>query len=492
MITGTDYFLLTALSLPILAAVISLTSMNRKVMLYSSVILFLPLVAYSIYGLALGLNVLVPLGSLPSPIGNLYLISDGLSNSFGFTISLVSAMVALASYPYMQHRFKELGIGGESDWGTFYTLYNLYSVSMAWLVYSYNLLLTYIALELSLVFSFLLIYLYGYGNRRWVSILYFVWTHVAGVLFLIGIVIIAYTLGTLNIAALRAIPTLAWLIILIGLLIKLPSYGPHVWLPWAHAEAPTSVSALLSPLTVGLAAYILARLYLVSPQFIDSIRQYLLAYALIGGILAGFTVFRQGDYKRLLAYSTVANMAYLLVGLSLGQYGIIGLTLQYMAHALGKAILFMTSGAIIAAYETRDINKMGGLHTFIPSISNAALMGWLSLSGVFTVGLLAEFYLFLGLTSTIGLGSYSLSVSLLVLIGLALLFILTAYYGFWALRRVFYGQPRGTYTKVHMDKLLYIPLYIMGFTSVLLLFPPFSTALLHSLQVSVIGVVAHA
>ncbi|MFP3302113.1 MAG: Na+/H+ antiporter subunit D, partial [Caldivirga sp.] len=73
MITGTDYFLLTALSLPILAAVISLTSMNRRVMLYSSVILFLPLVAYSIYGLALGLNVLVPLGSLPSPIGNLYL-----------------------------------------------------------------------------------------------------------------------------------------------------------------------------------------------------------------------------------------------------------------------------------------------------------------------------------------------------------------------------------------------------------------------------------
>ncbi|MFP3196195.1 MAG: hypothetical protein RXQ74_04935 [Caldivirga sp.] len=85
--------------------------MNRRVMLYSSVILFLPLVTYSIYSLALGLNVLLPLGSLPSPIGNLYLISDGLSNSFGFTISLVSAMVVLASYPYMEHRFKELSLG---------------------------------------------------------------------------------------------------------------------------------------------------------------------------------------------------------------------------------------------------------------------------------------------------------------------------------------------------------------------------------------------
>ena len=162
------------------------------------------------------------------------------------------------------------------------------------------------------------------------------------------------------------------------------------------------MSALLSPLTVGLAAYILARLYLVSPQFIDSVRQYLLAYALIGGILAGFTVFRQSDYKRLLAYSTVANMAYLLAGLSLGQYGIIGLTLQYMAHAFGKAILFMTSGAIIAAYETRDINKMGGLQTYIPSVGAAALLGWMSLSGIFTVALLSEFYLFLGLIDTLG------------------------------------------------------------------------------------------
>ena len=111
MITGTDYFPINCASLPILAAVISPTSMNRRVILYSSVILFLPLVAYSIYGLALGLNVLVPLGSLPSPIGNLYLISDGLSNSFGFTISLVSAMVVLALYPYMEHRFKELSLG---------------------------------------------------------------------------------------------------------------------------------------------------------------------------------------------------------------------------------------------------------------------------------------------------------------------------------------------------------------------------------------------
>ncbi|MFP3216622.1 MAG: complex I subunit 5 family protein, partial [Vulcanisaeta sp.] len=448
---------------------------------------FLPIIAYSLHNIAIGADYLVPLGALPSPIGDLYLISDGLSNSFGFTISLISAMVALTSYPYMEHRFKELGIGGKSDWGIFYALYNLYSVSMAWIAYSYNLLLTYIALELSLVSSFLLIYLYGYGNRRWVSILYFVWTHVAGVLFLVGIVITAYTSGTLNIAALGAIPTLAWTIILIGLLIKLPSYGPHVWLPWAHAEAPTSVSALLSPLTVGLAAYILARLYLVSPQFIDSVRQYLLAYALIGGILAGFTVFRQSDYKRLLAYSTVANMAYLLAGLSLGQYGIIGLTLQYMAHAFGKAILFMTSGAIIAAYETRDINKMGGLQTYIPSVGAAALLGWMSLSGIFTVALLGEFYIFLGLIDTLG---FSLD-TLWAFAGLAFMFILTGYYGFWALKEVFYGQPRRQYEKVKVDPRFVVPLYVLGLASVILLFPPASTSLISSILKAIGTVMGH-
>ncbi|MGC9136335.1 complex I subunit 5 family protein [Caldivirga sp.] len=486
MILSIDYALLTSLSLPILATVVSAISKNRKISLYFSTTSFVVLAVYALYGIVAGLNQLTPIGLMPKPIGELLLVSDGLSNSFGLTIALVSAMVMLASETYMEHRFRELGISGDESWRTFYSLYDAYAISMAWLVYSYNLLLTYIALELSLVFSFLLIYLYGYGNRRWVGILYFVWTHVAGVLFLTGVILVGYITGTLNMATLKVIPLTAWVLMLVGLLIKLPSYGPHVWLPWAHAEAPTPVSALLSPLTVGLAAYILARLYLISPQFINSIRDYLLLYAILGGVLAGFAVFRQSDYKRLLAYSTVANMAYLLTGLTLGPYGIIGLTLQYMAHAFGKAILFMTAGAIIVAYETRDINKMGGLHTYIPSVSNVALLGWMSLAGIFTIGLLAEFFIFIGLVNTMGFNVGTLW----AFIGIALLFILTGYYGFWTLKRIFYGQPRWPYSRVRVSNELVAPLYILGIISIILLFPPVSTFIVHSL-VNAIQVMAH-
>ncbi len=188
------------------------------------------------------------------------MINDGLSNSFGFTIALVTAMIAIVSEPYMEHRFRALGIGGE-EFKIYYPLFILCGISMEWIVYAYNLLLMYIGLEVSLISSFLLIYFYGYDGygktRQWIGTLYFVYTHVASVLFLIGSVIVALTTGTMDLAAIRYVPPVAWTLILIGMLIKLPSFGPHVWLPWAHGMHPTPVAALIISV-VGLASYILA------------------------------------------------------------------------------------------------------------------------------------------------------------------------------------------------------------------------------------------
>ncbi|ABW02108.1 complex I subunit 5 family protein [Caldivirga maquilingensis] len=487
MMVYMDPILIFSLSLPI-AAVILTAFLNKRASLYTAVISFMPLIAYSLYGIFANLDYLVPLGSLPSPIGGMYLINDGLSNSFGFTIALVTAMISIVSEPYMEHRFRALGI--KEEFNIYYPLFILCGISMEWIVYAYNLLLMYIGLEVSLISSFLLIYFYGYDGygrtRQWIGLLYFVYTHVASVLFLVGAIIVALTNGTMNLAAIKYVPPVAWVLILIGMLIKLPSYGPHVWLPWAHGMHPTPVAALIISV-VGLASYILARIYLISPYFITSIRTPLLAYAIIGGILVSFAVFRQRhSYKWLLAYSTVANMAYLLAGLTLGTYGIVGLTLHFIAHQLGKAVLFMTAGAIIVQYDILDMSKMGGLQNYIPSIGGAALLGWMSLAGIFTVGLLGEFFLFLGLLTTLG---FSLS-TLWAFVGLAFLFLLTGTYGFWALKEVFYGQPRWPYTKTKPSNKLVVPLYVLGLTSVILLFPPISTALVHSV-LSAIGVIMH-
>jgi NADH-quinone oxidoreductase subunit M len=418
--------------------------------------------------------------NVSAPIGDFYLLYDPISHAFGFTISLVSAMVALYSLPYMRHRFEEMDVG-ESEFRKYWFLYNLYAVSMLWLVYSGNLILLYIFLEISLLASFMLIYLYGYGNRQWVGILYFVWTHIAGVLALTGFLIIALSNQTLALNEIRVIGFLPWLLIFLGMIVKLPGLGPHIWLPWAHAEAPTPVSALLSPLTVGLAGYILLRIYLIDSSFIAQFRDIIVGYAIISSIYAGLSVFRQRDYKRLLAYSTVSQMGYVLIALCLGTYGLMGLVIQYMSHAFGKAILFMTAGAIITAFHgLRSLDKMKGMHEFVPTISNAALIGFMTLSGIITIGMFAEFLILTGLTQIYGLNLEIVSLVVLV-------FVISGLYSFYTMREIYYGTPMG-YEKPKLSRLLDLPLYAIAFFSVAFIFPPLAPALLDGIKLVLGGV----
>ena len=416
------------------------------------------------------------------PIGDIYLNLDFIAHAFGLTICLVSAMVALFALPYMEHRFEEMGLDKNVEFRRYIFIYNLYAASMLWLVYSGNFALLYVFMELMLISAFLLIYKYGYGNRRWVGLLYLVWCAIAGVLTLAGFVILAFRNNTLALNAIMAggkgVGMVAWAFIFGGMIIELPVVGPHIWLPWAHAEAPTPVSALLSPLTVGLAGYVLLRTALIDYSFIEAYRMPILGYAIFSSLYGGFSVFKQTDFKRLLAYSTVSQMGYMLVALALGPFGLLGMVIQYMSHAFGKSILFSSAGGIIAVHHgLRDINKMGGLHDSIPAISNAAVVGFLNLGGILTVGMLGEFFILRGVVDTFGLKTSSLG----VILGVVFMFILSVWYGFYTLRKVFYGKPKST-ERLETSRYLYVPLYVIGIISVLLLLPPLSTVLIHGLD----------
>ncbi len=414
----------------------------------------------------------IPLTTFSPPIGEIYFTADFISHAFGLTICIVSAMVALFALPYMEHRFEEMELSVEGEFRRYIFLYDLYAASMLWLI------LLYIFLEIALITAFLLIYFYGYGNRRWVGQLYLIWSLIAGVLTLAGFLIIGINNDTLALNYIATVGRYAWLFIFVGMLIELPVLGPHVWLPWAHAEAPTPVSALLSPLTVGLAGYVLLRIALIDYSFILSYRNYILAYALFSSIYAGFSVFKQTDFKRLLAYSTVSQMGYMLVALCLGPFGLIGLVIQYMSHAFGKSILFSSAGGIIAVHHgLRDLRQMGGLHDSIPGISNAAVVGFLNLGGILTVGMLGEFFILRGVVETFGVSTGSLPILLAVIF----MFILSVWYGFYTIRKVFYGKPKDRERK-EISGYLYVPLFIIGIISVLLLLPPLSTALIPGLK----------
>ncbi|BDR91986.1 complex I subunit 5 family protein [Vulcanisaeta souniana] len=484
-----DPILIASLTLPFIASIIAgiIGRKYSKAAMVLTSVSFIPLFIYASYLLVLGGSYLVPLGGpLPRPLGMMYLMSDGLSNAFGLAIALVGITLEIASYPYMKHRFHVLELPEQFD--VYYLLFTLCAASMELLIYAYNLLLMYIALEISLITPVILIYYYGYDTqgktRRWIALLYFVYGMLASTLFLIGAVMVALENNTMDLAAVKNISLIAWALMFIGLLIKLPSFGPHVWIPWVHGSHPTPVAALISGL-VGLMAYVLARLYLISPYFINEFRLPILIYAIIGGIIISLGVIRhQYHYKWLLAYSTAANSTYLLIGLALGTYGILGLTMHYISHLFGKTVLFMTAASIIVYYEEFDIRKMGGLQTYMPSVGAAAVLGWMALSGVLTLSLLAEFYLFLGLVNVV-LPLYGLWVFLGLAVGLAIIFILTGYYGFWTLKQVFYGQPRGNYHKVNVDPKLVVPLYVLGLAAIILLFSPASTYLVHSILMGI-------
>ncbi|MFQ6062637.1 MAG: complex I subunit 5 family protein [Methanosarcinales archaeon] len=443
-----------------------------------------------LYKLMIGESFEFQLLDFPGPIGEFYLFGDAISYAIGLTICIVSAMVAVYSLSYMKHRFEEMKLNSETEFKKFFFFYNFYATSMLWLVFSGNLILLYIFLEISLITSFLLIYLYGYGNRQWVAILYFIWTNIAGVLALVGFLMIAYDNSTLALKSITSIGFTAWLLIFLGMIVKLPGLGPHIWLPWAHAEAPTPVSALLSPLTVGLAGYILLRVYLVDPWFIDTYKIPILIYAIISSIYAGFSVFKQDDFKRLLAYSTVSQMGYVLIAICLGPFGLIGVVIQYISHAFGKSILFMSAGSLIAVYHgLRDIGKMGGLHEYVPNISNSALMGFMTLGGVLTVGMFGEFFILYGIVDTFGnkLGM-DLIDYLWLIIAVIVVFIISGLYSFYTLRRVFYRTPKEFETP-KVSKLLYVPMYIIGLIAIVFIFPPLATGLVQNLIQNITSII---
>lgn len=471
---------LALLLVPLFVTFISPLLEKRTATWISAIAFLLPMFS-ALYGLLTAHSGEELLFELPSPVGDFYLLYDTVSHAFGFTICLVSAMVAIYSLPYMKHRFEEMHVNEEREFKKYWFLYNLYAVAMLWLVYSGNFLLLYIFLEISLLASFMLIYLYGYGNRQWVGILYFVWTHIAGVLALIGFLMIAFENQTLAINAIKFVGFLPWALIFLGMIVKLPGLGPHIWLPWAHAEAPTPVSALLSPLTVGLAGYVLLRVYLIDSSFVENFRDIIIAYALVSSVYAGLSVFKQRDYKRLLAYSTVSQMGYILIALCLGSYGLIALVVQYMSHAFGKAILFMTAGAIIATFHgLRNLDKMRGMHEFIPTIANAALIGFMTLSGIITIGMFAEFYILVGLTKVYGL-------DLVLISAIVLVFIISGLYSFYTMRSIYYGTPM-KYEKPKFSRMLDIPLYAIAIFSIAFIFPPLAPSLLDGVK-AVVGVI---
>jgi NADH-quinone oxidoreductase subunit M len=408
-----------------------------------------------------------------SPIGLFGLNADGLSLPILFTIALLCALMSLYSMPYMAHIIGEQ----TQQFGLYYALLLLYSVGMMGAVLATNLIEFYLFFELMLIPSYFLIARWGYGDRDRISFMYFMWTHIGALVFFAGILWMWTLTGTFDLSMLltAAIPQeyRLWLTLLmvVGLLVKMAAFGLHIWLPHAHAEAPTPISALLSPAMIGIGGYAIVRIVMTTlPSAFFQISLALTVWAVITMLYGGAMALVQDDIKRLLAYSSISQMGYILLGISSFQIlGVSGSMFQYVSHGLGKGILFMVAGTIILqTHGLRSIAKLGGLAAKMPITATAALLGFLTIMGIpFTSGFVSEFLIFAGsFNEGFALNSMlRVFLSALAVVSTAL----TAGYSLWAVRRIFFGPLRDELTDVHEAPWTITgPLLVLGATSLII------------------------
>lgn len=403
------------------------------------------------------------------------LLADGFSSPIAFLISLLSALIAVYSIDYME---------GSENLESYYALYLLYAVGMIGTVVSTNLVAFFLFFELMLIPSWALIAVWGTGRKEAIAFKYFMYTEAGALSLLAGILLTKYASGTFEIFQVAervktgppGFITLIVSLILLGLLVKMAIFPLHNWLPDAHAEAPTPISALLSPAMIGIGGYAAIRIiYTAFPTVMDNSRftTTLLGLAVTTMFYGGLMALAQKDLKRLLAFSSISQMGYLLLGAaSASTLGLTGAGVLYLSHGLAKAILFMVSGVFMHSFHTRLIDDLGGLAGKMPYTATATLIAFLSLAGVPPLlGFWGEIFVFAGSMKTALTSILAPDMTRVWLTSLAVISsIITAGYGLWAYRRMFFGElkPSLRIEKSEAPSLMLAPIIILAVITILL------------------------
>jgi NADH-quinone oxidoreductase subunit M len=322
---------------------------------------------------------------------------------------------------------------------------------------STNLFEFYFFFELMIIPSWALINIYGYGEREKIALTYLLWSIVGAVLFVTGALTanaVLHSFEISDLAKLNGHPLSTFIVItmLLGFFIKMAAFGLHIWLPYAHTEAPTPISALLSPAMIGLAAYATVRLLVPIQGAFQSIHWIVLIWAFVTMVYGGLMVLVQTDIKRLLAYSSMSQMGYLIIGIASNTpLGISGAMLHYISHGLGKAALFLSAGAIMHQSGIRDIRSLGGLAGKMPISAVAFTIGVMNIAGIPpTIGFISKSLVFMGaINRGLATSTIDLAVTLAALVSTAL----TIGYTTWTIRRIFFGP-----TPEHLENVKEAPL----------------------------------
>jgi NADH-quinone oxidoreductase subunit M len=379
---------------------------------------------------------------------------DGISMLFVILTTFLMPICILASYESVQFRVKEYMIA-------FLVLETL----VIGVFCALDLVLFYVFFEGGLIPMFLIIGVWGGKRRIYASYKFFLYTFLGSVLMLVAIMAMYWEAGTTSIPELLAHPFPAsmqpwlWFAFFASFAVKMPMWPVHTWLPDAHVEAPTAGSVILAGILLKLGGYGFLRFSLpMFPLASADFAPFVFTLSVVAIIYTSLVALVQSDIKKLIAYSSVAHMGFVTMGIfAANQQGIEGAIFQMLSHGLVSGALFLCVGVIYDRMHTREISAYGGLVSRMPNYAVVMLIFTMANVGLpGTSGFVGEFLTLLGV----------FEVNSWVAIFAATGVILSAGYALWLYRRVIFGvlekeSLRSILDLNRREKLILYPLVVL-------------------------------
>ena len=353
---------------------------------------------------------------------------DGISILFIVLTTLITPICIISCINSVKDRIKE-----------FLIAILILETFMIGVFCSLDLVIFYIFFEAGLIPMFLIIGVWGGPKRVYSAFKFFLFTLLGSVLMLVAIILIYWLTGTTDITEIYEIKipkdyqNLLWLAFFSSFAVKTPMWPVHTWLPDAHVEAPTAGSVILAAILLKMAGYGFLRfsipMFPVATEFFTPLIYFL---SIVAIIYTSLVALMQDDMKKLIAYSSVAHMGYVTLGIfTLTKQGIEGSIFQMLSHGLISAALFLCVGVVYDRMHSRLISTYGGLVSNLPKYSFLFIIFALAALGLpGTTGFLGEFLVLVGSFQK------NYLVAMLATVGV----VLGAAYMLWLTKRVIFGN----------------------------------------------------